>query len=220
MKCNDNYYILTNYVNLKKAKMKKILGLLMMVLMLSCNDDCKRDAYVFQKIEPTREQQVIIFSEDTCLDGDQNFSDSVRIADGVVVTVNGDVFIQGSSLLMIGNSKLNVTGNIDFVNTIFFVSAGGGIIDVDGSIFVSNDSNANSGATGTIYYCTNMFNQITSGNVTIIQDCALIENPECTTLSIPSVKGYRYLGIREVNCDQIKSEENQEGDDYKFLIID
>jgi hypothetical protein len=210
--------------------MKKLLLILLAFTMLSCGDDCVEQAqiqYIGQstKIDSTntKDVQIVIITQDTCYSESTTIPDSFRILDGVTVTVNGDFTTQGS-LQLVKNAKLNVTGSIPFTSTVFFIGGSGtGVIDVDGSIFVGSDTNANAGSSGIVYYGATMVNQAKTGNVTLIQDATPLENPECTTLTDGGLNS-SLGGFIDVPCgydfvnQKVKTDEN--GNTYIYIELD
>jgi len=194
--------------------MKKILGLLIITLIFSCTDDCTSKFNVYQKIESRTTDDTIIINEDTCIDGDVNFDGIVRVNGDYILTILGDAVFE-SSLHFVGNGSVNSSGTIIISNNTFFL--GGGNIKADKGLVISGHavdqrSDENSDIGGQVKYCNFYSIGIKDAGIVVTQDCDNITN--CETLSTPSISGYRYLGTRELSCDQ-----NSEEDDYLFVKI-
>lgn len=189
--------------------MKKILGVLLITMMLSCESECETDWFVFQKIESKTSQdpqETFIVNEDTCVEGDISY-EFIRINGDYTLTVLGDVSAD-VNIVFNGDGKVEATGSIIVNGNVFFL--GGGHIEADLGLIITGHARDQNGLGGTITYCSfQSINDLDEG-IILTQDC---DNAvSCLTLGIPSISGYRYLGIRERPCDQ----EYEDGD-YRFI---
>jgi hypothetical protein len=190
--------------------MKKILLILLIgVFASSCSEDCKKEYNVYKKI-PSRDAKTLIISEDTCIDGDVNFDEIVRINGNTTLTILGDVVFE-STVIFTGEGTIKTEGSFIASGNVFFIGQGN-IVSGAGLVITQHAVDQNDyDIAGYLTYCNFISVGTFDDGLMAIQDCNV--EIECETLSVTDISGYQYLGTQTLDCDI-----SQDG--YKFISKD
>ena len=193
---------------LRDLTILRIVLLISLIFMFSCDDECIDTYEVYKKIESrSTEANALIIFEDTCLESAGEYS-VIQIRNNAVLTLTGDDVVVQASITFTDGGTLNIENSLIIGNDIFFLGEGA-VVNVGGGIVLGHAVDQGD-LGGEINYCVFASIQILDPGIIDMQDCS-IEFENCQTLSDTDFEGYTYWSTLDLPCD------TKDSDEYKYI---